>query len=98
LKIIITGADVAMMTSALLKFGPEHLSKIRQQLVEWMEEHEYDSISQMKGSMFPETVLDPGVFVRSNYMKMLNDHVYKSKERQPTAQAADSHRSANSLT
>ncbi|RMF07775.1 MAG: dihydroorotate dehydrogenase-like protein [Candidatus Neomarinimicrobiota bacterium] len=77
LKVIMAGADVAMMTSALLKFGPEHLAKVRQQMVEWMEEFEYESISQMKGSMCLETVLDPKAFVRSNYMKMLNDYVYK---------------------
>ncbi|MFQ6613700.1 MAG: dihydroorotate dehydrogenase-like protein [Fidelibacterota bacterium] len=79
LKVIMAGADVAMMTSALLKFGPEHLSKVREQMVDWMEEHEYESISQMKGSMSMETVLDPKTFVRTNYMKMLNDYVYRSK-------------------
>ncbi len=76
LKVIMVGADVAMMTSALLKYGPEHLTKVRKEIVEWMEEHEYESISQMKGSMCLETVLDPEAFVRSNYMKMLNDYVY----------------------
>jgi len=79
LKVIMAGADVAMMTSALLKFGPEHLIKIKEDLVAWMEEHEYESISQMKSSMCLETVLDPEAFVRSNYMKMLADYVYRAK-------------------
>ena len=51
LKAMMAGARVAMMTSALLKNGIEHLSTVRADVLQWMEAHEYESIAQMQGSM-----------------------------------------------
>jgi dihydroorotate dehydrogenase (fumarate) len=72
LKVVMAGADVTMMCSALLKHGPDHLRQVLTNLREWMMEHEYVSIQQMKGSMSQKSVADPSAFERANYMKALN--------------------------
>jgi dihydroorotate dehydrogenase (fumarate) len=74
LKAMMAGARVAMMTSALLRNGIEHLATVRADLEAWMQEHEYDSIRQMQGSMSQRSVAEPAAFVRANYMKMLSAH------------------------
>ena len=77
LKAMMVGARVAMMTSALLKNGIEHLTTVRADLLAWMEEHEYESIRQMQGSMSHRSVPDPAAFERGNYMKVLSSYVLK---------------------
>ncbi len=72
LKMLLAGADVTMMCSALLKHGPERLRDIEREMTQWMTEHEYVSVSQMKGSMSQKSVADPAAFERANYMKALN--------------------------
>lgn len=71
-KAIMAGAHVAMMASALLRYGPTHLTYLRAELVRWMEEHEYDSLAQMRGSMSQQAVAEPAAFERANYMRALN--------------------------
>jgi len=78
LKAMMAGAQVAMMTSALLKHGIKHLTYVRDQLVRWMEEHEYDSIRQMQGSMSYRAVTDPAPFERANYMKVLRSYALRT--------------------
>ena len=72
LKAMMAGANVAMMTSTLLANGLGRLMHILTDLQEWMEEHEYESITQMRGSMSQRAVADPAAFERANYMKALN--------------------------
>jgi dihydroorotate dehydrogenase (fumarate) len=74
IKMLMVGADVTMMCSALLKHGPEHIKQVLADVREWMLEHEYVSISQMKGSMSQQSVADPAAFERANYMKALNQY------------------------
>lgn len=74
LKLTMAGADVTFMTSALLKYGPEHISKIKNDLVQWVEENEYKSLDQMRGSMSMKNVSDPGAFMRANYVKTLREY------------------------
>jgi len=71
LKMLMAGADVTMLASALLKNGPNHVKTIVEQLSQWMTEHEYVSVTQMKGSMSQKSVADPAAFERANYMKVL---------------------------
>ncbi|MBI4788206.1 MAG: dihydroorotate dehydrogenase-like protein [Chloroflexi bacterium] len=71
LKTMMAGANVAMMTSALLERGIDHLRVVLADLVRWMEEREYVSIQQMRGSMSQRAVAHPAAFERANYMKML---------------------------
>jgi len=70
-KMLMAGADVTMMCSALLKNGPGHVAKVIADVQQWMLEHEYLSVSQMKGSMSQKSVADPAAFERANYMKAL---------------------------
>ena len=72
LKMLMAGADVTMMCSALLHHGPQHLGVVLHDLQRWMEEKEYSSVSQMKGSMSQRSVAEPAAFERANYMKALN--------------------------
>ncbi|MCK5331676.1 MAG: dihydroorotate dehydrogenase-like protein, partial [Candidatus Marinimicrobia bacterium] len=60
--------------SALLKLGPEHVITILDEMESWMDEHEYESVEQMKGSMSMKNVSDSEAFMRSNYMKALNKY------------------------
>lgn len=78
LKAMMAGARVAMMTSALLKNGIGHLAKVREELVQWMEEHEYESIQQMQGSMSQRSVENSAAFVRGNYMKVLSSYALRT--------------------
>lgn len=72
LKMLMAGADVTMMCSALLHHGPQHLGVVLHDLQRWMEEKEYSSVAQMKGSMSQRSVAEPAAFERANYMKALN--------------------------
>ncbi|GHO99937.1 dihydroorotate dehydrogenase [Reticulibacter mediterranei] len=76
LKAVMAGASVAMMTSVLLSNGINHLASILANMQLWMEEHEYSSIAQMRGSMSQRAVAEPAAFERANYLKALNsfDH------------------------
>ena len=72
LKLAMVGADVTMMCSALLMHGPEHIGKVLKDVERWMNEHEYESIEQMKGSLSHKSIADPSAYERANYMKALN--------------------------
>jgi len=73
-KGILAGAHVVMLTSALLKHGIPHLREVMTGLVRWMEQHEYDSVSQMRGAMNAGAVAEPEVFQRANYLKVLGSY------------------------
>ncbi len=70
-KAVMTGASAVQVVSNLLQNGPDSLRVIREGMVRWMEEHEYDSVEQMRGSMSLERSPDPSAFERGNYMKIL---------------------------
>jgi dihydroorotate dehydrogenase (fumarate) len=74
LKAVLVGADVTMMASALLRGGAEHITRMLEDMTSWLQEHDYESIEQMKGSMSIGTAPNPEAFVRANYMKMLTTY------------------------
>jgi dihydroorotate dehydrogenase (fumarate) len=74
LKMLMVGANVTMMCSALLKNGPGHLKKVLADLATWMEEHEYESVQQMRGSLSQRACPEPAAFERANYMKALTHY------------------------
>ncbi len=74
-KAMMAGARVAMMTSALLRHGIDYLAEVRAKLVEWLDAHEYESVSEMQGSMSRRSVADPEAFERANYMRVLSSYV-----------------------
>ncbi|NQV30813.1 MAG: dihydroorotate dehydrogenase-like protein [Candidatus Marinimicrobia bacterium] len=79
LKLVMSGADVTMIASALMKKGPGLLKTIQEDLIKWMDENEYQSIEQMKGSMSLIHSPDPQTIVRDNYMRTLLDYSFKKK-------------------
>jgi dihydroorotate dehydrogenase (fumarate) len=72
IKAVMAGAHAVQMVSALLEHGPEHLARIRTEVAQWLEEHEYRSLSQMQGSMSLERSPNPEAFERANYMRVLH--------------------------
>jgi dihydroorotate dehydrogenase (fumarate) len=71
IKAVMAGASAVQVVSALLKKGPEHLKTMRAEMERWMEEHEYESLRQMLGSMSLAHCPDPNAFSRANYMRIL---------------------------
>jgi len=72
LKAMMAGARVAMSASMILREGYEKISSVLEDLVNWMVEHEYESIKQMQGSMSQSSAAEPAAFERSNYIQILN--------------------------
>lgn len=70
-KAVMCGADAVQLVSALLLQGPDRLATIRDGLAAWLEEHEYDSLAQMRGSMSLQRCPDPQHYLRLNYMELL---------------------------
>jgi dihydroorotate dehydrogenase (fumarate) len=77
LKCMMAGAHVAMMTSALLKYSIEHIGVVLAGMESWMEEHEYVSIRQMRGSMSMVNIENPTAFLRGNYLKTLGSYTWR---------------------
>lgn len=71
LKALMVGANIGMIASELLKNGLGRMEEIVAELQHWMEEHEYESVQQMRGSMSFQHVEDPSHFVRANYIQTL---------------------------
>lgn len=74
LKMLMAGANVTMLASALLRHGPARITEILTGLEQWMVEREYTSVRQMQGSMSQKSVADPAAFERANYMKSLQSY------------------------
>jgi dihydroorotate dehydrogenase (fumarate) len=74
LKMLMVGADIAMLCSVLLKHGIEHIRVIEQGIRQWMEEHEYESVQQMKGSMSQQNCANPAAFERALYISTLQSY------------------------
>jgi dihydroorotate dehydrogenase (fumarate) len=72
LKMLMAGADVTMLCSALIRHGVRQIGVIERDLVAWMEEHEYESVAQLKGSLSQKNCADPSAFERAQYMKAIS--------------------------
>jgi dihydroorotate dehydrogenase (fumarate) len=72
IKALMVGADVAMLTSALLERGPDHLRAVEAQVVAWLADHDYASVGELRGSASHATAADPSAFERANYMRTLH--------------------------
>lgn len=71
IKAIMAGANAVQMVSAILRNGPHYISTIVREMKMWMEEHEYESVAQMQGSMSYEKTPDPAALERANYARIL---------------------------
>ncbi len=76
LKLLMAGADIVNLCSVLLKNGPMHLKKILADMTKWLEQKEYESIAQLKGSLSQKSVAEPAAFERANYMKALTSYTF----------------------
>jgi dihydroorotate dehydrogenase (fumarate) len=70
-KAVMAGAHATQMVSALLQHGPDYLRQVRDDLARWLEEHEFESLRQMQGSMNLLRCRDPGAYQRANYIRLL---------------------------
>ena len=76
LKMLLAGADIVNMCSTLLQHGPERLTKIKTDLLDWMEEHEYSSIEEIKGRLSQQYCDDPTAFERASYLATLGSYAH----------------------
>jgi dihydroorotate dehydrogenase (fumarate) len=74
IKMLMVGADVTMLCSVLLKNGISHIAVIEKELAQWMEEHEYESVKQMQGSMSQVNCPDPATFERAQYLRAISSY------------------------
>jgi len=71
LKLLMAGADATMLCSALIQRGIKHISVIERDMTAWLEKHEYESVTQLKGSMSQLRCGDPAAFERAQYLKAI---------------------------
>jgi dihydroorotate dehydrogenase (fumarate) len=71
-KAIMVGADVAMITSAMLRHGPEHLRLVEAEVKAWLTDNDYESATQLRSSATRLTSGDPSAFERANYFQILH--------------------------
>jgi dihydroorotate dehydrogenase (fumarate) len=74
IKALLAGADSVQLCSVLLQHGSERLSTILSDLEQWLVEHEYESISQLKGSVSQQHAIDPSAYERANYIHLLDSY------------------------
>jgi len=74
LKMLMAGADVTMLCSALLRHGVKHITTVENDLKSWLEEHEYASVAQLQGSMSHKHCPDPAGFERAQYMRAVSTY------------------------
>ncbi len=87
-KVLLAGADVAMMTSALLRHGSQHVRTVERELAAILAERDYGSVAQLRGSMSRSSMPDPAGFERANYMRTLMS--WSSRAQVSPGQAAGS--------
>lgn len=73
-KALLVGADVACMTSAVLRHGPEHVRTVLDGLHAWLQDNDYESVGQLRGSVSSAGAQDPAAFERANYVKVLSSY------------------------
>ena len=73
-KALLAGADITHLCSVLLKNGPEHIATMKQELHDWMEQQEYTSVEQMKGSVSKSCAINPAALEHCNYMEIIKGY------------------------
>lgn len=77
-KALLAGADVVHLCSVLLERGIGSLTEILQALEQWLVAHEYESVSQLKGSVSQKNAIDPTAYERANYVHVLDSYSHPS--------------------
>ena len=73
-KMLLAGADVTMLCSTIIRHGIPQIAMIERDLVAWLEEQEYESVTQIKGSLSQKNCAEPAAFERAQYMKALTGY------------------------
>ncbi len=76
IKMLMAGANVTMMASALLRLGIDYMKTVEQEMRDWMEEQEYESVQQLRGSLSQKKSANPGAFERAQYMRAISSYQY----------------------
>ena len=74
IKMVMAGADVTMLCSALMRHGIQHIQRIEMEMAVWLEQHSYNSLSALKGVMSQKNCADPSAFERAQYVHALSTH------------------------
>ncbi len=74
LKMLLVGADVTMLCSTVIRHGIPQIAMIEREMTDWLEEHEYESVKQLKGSLSQKNCPEPAAFERAQYMKALTGY------------------------
>jgi dihydroorotate dehydrogenase (fumarate) len=74
IKMVMAGAEVTMLCSALMRHGITHIQRIEMDLVAWMEEHQHNSLRELKGVMSQQNSPDPSAFERAQYVRGLSSY------------------------
>ncbi|MEL6270457.1 MAG: dihydroorotate dehydrogenase-like protein [Chloroflexota bacterium] len=72
IKMLMAGANVTMMASALFKYGIKHIRTVENEMRQWLVDHEYESVVQMRGSMSQLNISDPSAFERAQYVRTVS--------------------------
>ena len=73
-KLLMVGANVTLLVSVLLRHGIQYIQQLEQELHQWLETHEYDSVQQLQGSMSQVNCPNPSGFERVQYMRSLQTY------------------------
>ncbi len=73
LKMLMVGADATMLCSTVIRHGIPQIAMIEREMINWLEEHEYESVSQLKGSLSQKNCPEPAAFERAQYMKAITN-------------------------
>ena len=76
IKMLLVGADVTQLCSALMRHGVKHIAVIERELRVWLEQHEYDSVEQLKGSLSQKNCDDPSAYERAQYMRAISTYPF----------------------
>lgn len=74
IKALLAGADITHLCSVLLKEGPERITTLKQEVYDWLEQHEYESVAQMKGSVSRSCAINPAALEHSNYLDVIKSY------------------------
>src|SRR6266700_3846024 len=74
IKLVMAGADVTMLCSALMRYGITHIQRIEMDLAAWLEAHHHNSLCELKGIMSQQNCPDPGAFERAQYVRGLSTY------------------------
>jgi dihydroorotate dehydrogenase (fumarate) len=77
-KMLLAGADVTQLCSVLMRHGVKQIGVIERELTEWLEKHEYESVTQLKGSLSQKNCTDPSAYERAQYMRAISSFPMQS--------------------